>query len=182
MTTKPQEQFSDLQQKTLDAAMRIAQLSISNSQRIIELQVETAKSLFQDSIQNVKSLTEIKDPKEMLEMRTDYARSATEKLLATARRITEIATETQTEFGKIVGSNLVGGGQEIAEAVQKMFSFNPAAGQGMQTAMGTLQQAMDMARSAYDQITRASTDAFGGLGKSAAAGGGTKHGAKGKGE
>lgn len=180
MPTKQQDQFSELQQKNLDAAMRLAQLSIQNSQRIMELQVETAKALFQDSMQNAKALTEMKDPKEMLELRTDYARSATEKLLAAARRITEIATETQTEFGRIVGGHIMGGGQEIAEAVQKMFSFNPSAGQAVQTAMGTLQQAMDMARSAFDQITRVSTDTFDTVAKSTT--GGAKRAAKGKGE
>ena len=167
MVTKQQEQFSELQQKNLDAAMRLAQLSIENSQRIMELQVETAKSLFQDSVENAKALTQVKDPNEVLELRTDYARSATEKMLAAARRIAEIAGETQAEFGRIVGSHIVGGGKEMAEAVQKLFSFNPTAGQAVQAAMGTLQQAMDMARGAYDQITRVSTDAFESLGKAA---------------
>lgn len=180
MTTKPQEQFSELQQRNLDAAMRLAQLSIENSQRIMELQVETAKALFQEGVQSAKALTEVKDPKAALELRTEYARTTTETMLAAARRIAEIATETQSEFGKLMSGQMMGGGKEMAEAMQKMFSFNPSAGQAAQTAMGSLQQAMDMARSAFEQITRVSTDTFESLGSAAT--GGAKRGGKGKGD
>ncbi len=102
------------------------------------------------------------------------------RCLAAARRIAEIATETQSEFGKLMSGQMMGGGKEMAEAMQKMFSFNPSAGQAAQTAMGSLQQAMDMARSAFEQITRVSTDTFESLGSAAT--GGAKRGGKGKGD
>jgi phasin family protein len=180
MVTKQQEQFSELHQKNLDAAMRLAQLSIENSQRIMELQVETAKALFEEGVQNAKALAQVKDPKAAMDLRTEYARSTTETMLAAARRIAEIATETQSEFGRLFGGHVMGGSKEFTDAVQKMFSFNPSAGQAVQAAMGSLQQAMDMARGAFDQITRASTDAFETLGKAAT--GTAKRPAKGKGE
>ena len=41
------EQFSELQRKNMEAAMRLAQLSIENSQRIMALQTELAKEMFQ---------------------------------------------------------------------------------------------------------------------------------------
>jgi phasin family protein len=118
-------------------------------------------------MKNAKAIATAHDPKSALELRTDYARSTTEKMIAAARSITEIATQTQAEFGKVVGAQLKVGSQEMAEAVQKMFSFNPSAGQAVQTAMGSLQQAMDMARGAFDQITRVSTDAFENISKAA---------------
>mgnify|MGYP001019803867 CR=1 FL=1 len=39
MATKQEQQFNEIQKKNLEAAMRLAQLSIENSQRIMELQV-----------------------------------------------------------------------------------------------------------------------------------------------
>lgn len=166
MTTQT-EHLTEVQQKNLEAAMRLAQLSIESSQRIMGLQVETAKAMFEDGMKNAKAIATAQDPKSALELRTDYARSTTEKMIAAARSITEIATQTQAEFGKVVGAQLKVGSQEMAEAVQKMFSFNPSAGQAVQTAMGSLQQAMDMARGAFDQITRVSTDAFENISKAA---------------
>lgn len=166
MTTQA-EHLTEVQQKNLEAAMRLAQLSIESSQRIMGLQVETAKAMFEDGMKNAKAIATAHDPKSALELRTDYARSTTEKMIAAARSITEIATQTQAEFGKVVGGQLKAGSQEMAEAVKKMFSFNPAAGQSVQTAMNSLQQAMDMARGAFDQITQVSTDAFENISKAA---------------
>jgi phasin family protein len=171
MVTKQQETFSEIQQKNLEAAMRLAQLSIESSQRIMGLQVETAKALFEDGVESAKALATVHDPKASLELRTEYARATTEKMLSAARSIAEIATQTQTEFGKVVGSQLMAGSQEMAEAVQKMFSFNPAAGQAVQTAMSSLQQAVDMARGAFDQIAKASTEAIDSFGHAATASG-----------
>jgi hypothetical protein len=62
----------------------------------------------------------------------------------------------------------------MADTVQKIFSFNPTAGQAVQTAMSSLQQAMDMARGAFDQISRVSAETFDNLSQTTAAGKHTK--------
>ena len=49
-----QQQLNEIQKKNLEAAMRLAQLSIENSQRIMELQVGTAKSLFEEGVAAVQ--------------------------------------------------------------------------------------------------------------------------------
>lgn len=173
------EQFADMQRRNLDAAMRLAQLSIENSQRIMELQVETAKSLFEQSVKNAKDLAAVQDPQQALALRGEYARQTTEQMLAAARRVAEITAETQAQFGQMVGQQLAGGGQELMEAWQKMFSFNPSAGAAAQTAMGSLQQAIDMARGAFEQMTQASTQAFSKAAGAAAKPAAPKRGGKG---
>lgn len=156
MTTKP-EQFNELQKKSLDAAMRLTQLSMENSQRIVELQVETAKALFEQGIANAQALTEVKDPQQALNLRTQFTQATTEKMLTTARRIAEITAETQAEFGRLVGQQLSTGSQDLVEAMQKMMTGMPL---GSHQSGNALQQAMDTTRQAFEQITRASTDAF----------------------
>lgn len=151
------DQFNELQKKNLDAAMRLTQLSMENSQRIVELQVETAKSLFEEGIQNAKALTEAKDPQQALNLRTQYTQVTTEKMLTAARRIAEITAETQAEFGRLVGQQLSTGSQDLAEAMQKMLAGMPV---GAHQGGNALQQAMDTTRAAFEQITKASTDAF----------------------
>lgn len=161
------EQFSELQRKNLDAAMHLAQMSIENSQRIMELQVQTAKSLFEESVQSAKALAGAQDPKQALELRTQYAQSTAEKMLTAARQIAQIATETQSEFGRMMGQHLAGGSKEVMDAMQKFMSFNPAGQKTAEVAMGSLQQAIDAAHSAFEQITRVSTDAFTSFGSAA---------------
>ncbi|THF63392.1 phasin family protein [Pseudothauera rhizosphaerae] len=156
MATK-QDQINELQKKNLEAATRLAQLSIENSQRILELQVATAKILFEDGVKNAKALSAAKDPKEVIELRTQYAQATTEKLLSSAREIAEIAARTQNEVGKLVGEQLSTGSSDVFEAFQKLFKGLPISDQNT---LGAIQTAIDTSRTAFEQITRASTEAF----------------------
>ncbi|THF67457.1 phasin family protein [Pseudothauera nasutitermitis] len=152
-----QDQTSELQKKNLEAAVRLAQLSIENSQRILELQVATAKTLFEDGVENAKALSTLKDPKAAIDLRTQFAQATTEKLLSTAREIAEITTRTQTEVGKLVGEQLSTGSNDVFDALQKLFKGLPITDQN---AISAIQTAMDTTRSAFEQVTRASTEAF----------------------
>jgi phasin family protein len=152
-----QEQMSELQKRNLDAAMRLAQLSIENSQRILQLQVDTARALFEDSVNNARSLTAAGDAQEQMTLRADLARTTTDRMLACARQIAEITTATQAEFGKLVSQQLTSGNQDVLESLQKMFSGMPIAQAG---SMENIQAAVNSAQSAFEQVTKAAQDAF----------------------
>jgi len=137
--------------------MRLAQMSIENSQRIMEIQVNTAKRLFEEGVHNAKALSAAKDPQGAMEMRASYAQRTTEEMLACARQIAEITASTQAEFGRLVGEQLSSGSTDMFEAMQKMFTGMPIADQN---ALGAMQTAMDTTRAAFEQMTRASTQAF----------------------
>jgi len=158
MATKhSQDQLNEIQRKNLEAAMRLAQLSIENSQRLMELQVETAKSLFEEGVSNAKALSSVKDPQELIELRTRFAQSSAERMLACAREMAEMTSRAQAEVGKLVGQQLATGGQDVFEAMQKMFQGMPVTDQNAMTA---IQTAMDTTRAAFEQMTKASTEAF----------------------
>lgn len=157
MANKQEQQLNELNRKNLEAAMRLAQMSIENSQRIMELQVATAKSLFEEGVNNAKALSAAKDPQAMMELRTQFAQHATEKMLACAREMAELASRTQSEIGKMVGQQLTSGSHEVFEAMQKLFQGMPITDQNAMTA---LQTAMDTTRTAFEQMTKASSEAF----------------------
>lgn len=156
MATK-QDQMNELQKKNLEAAMRLAQMSIENSQRIMELQVSTAKTLFEDGVKSAKAMSAAKDPKELMELRTQFAQATTEKMLSCAREIAEITARTQSEVGKLVGEQLTTGSQDMFDAMQKLFKGMPITDQNAMTA---IQTAMDTTRNAFEQMARASAEAF----------------------
>ena len=156
--TKTSEPFGELHQKSIDAAMKLTQLSLENSKRLMDLQVETARTLFEDGVKNAKALAEAKDPQAAMQLRAQFAQETTQRLLETARRMGEISAETQAEFNRMVGQQMATSGQEMMESFQKLFSGFPG---GSQSAMASVQQAFETARSAMDQIAKASTAAFG---------------------
>lgn len=157
MAGKEEQQLNEMHRKNLEAAMRLAQMSIENSQRIMEMQVSTAKSLFEEGVNNAKALGSARDPQAMVELRTQFAQNATEKMLACAREMAELTSQTQTEIGKLVGQQLTSGSQDVFEAMQKLFQGMPITDHN---AMAAMQTAMDTTRTAFDQMTKASAEAF----------------------
>lgn len=159
MATKP-ENFSELNRKNMEAAMRLAQLSIENSQRVVALQNELARELFQDGVENARAQSEAKDPQEVLRLRGQYAQDTAQKMMATAQKVAAIGNEARMEFSRMLTEQLAAGSQEMADAFQSFFKVMPGQTPNM---LEVMQQAMTTANSAFEQITKASTAAFSGM-------------------
>jgi phasin family protein len=156
MTVKP-EQFNEVQKKSLEAAVQLAQLSIENTQRVIEVQVAVAKSLFEDSVNNAKALSGIQNPQEAVQLRTRFAQNSAEKVFAGAREIAEIAAKAQSQISKLVGEQLTNSSTEVLGAIQQMFQGLPIADEGT---LSAIQNTLNTTRTAVEQLTRASSEAF----------------------
>jgi len=156
MSTKV-EQFSELHRKNMEAAMRLAQLSIENSQKIMALQSELARELFQSSVENAKAQGTAKVPQEVLGLRTQYAQETAQRMMETAQRIAEVGNEARTEFSRMLTEQLASGSHDLMEAFQSFFKALP--GQNANV-MENMQQAMATANSAFDQIAKASAASF----------------------
>ena len=161
MATKP-EQFSELHRKNMEAAMRLAQMSIENSQRIVTLQVEVAKTLFQDSVDNAKALSTVKDPQQAVTLRTQYTQETTQKMIDAAREIAEIGNASRGEFSRLMTEQLASGSKDMMEAFQAFFGTL----HGQNTSLvDTMQKAMAQANKAFEQIAEASASALSGATK-----------------
>ena len=158
MVSKP-EQYSELQRKNMEAAMKLAQMSIENSQRIVALQVEAAKDLFQNSIENAKALAAVKDPQQAVALRSQYTQETTQKMMETARKMAEVGNASRAEFSRLLTEQLTGGSKDMVDAFQSFFGSLP--GQNAQL-METMKKAMDTANGAFEQMAQASAAAFGG--------------------
>lgn len=151
------EQFNEMHRKNMEAAMRLAQLSIENSQRIMALQSELARELFQESVNNAKAQTGAKDPQELMNLRARYAQDTTQRMMESAQKIAEIGNDARVEFSRLLTEQLASGSHELMDAFQSFFKALPGQNPNMLQAM---QQAMATANSAFEQITQASSAAF----------------------
>ena len=95
------EQFSELQRKNMEAAMRLAQLSIENSQRIMALQTELAKEMFQSGVENAKAQTAARDPQSLMQLRSQYAQETTQRMVSAAQQIAEISNGARADFARL---------------------------------------------------------------------------------
>jgi len=161
MAGKP-EQFTELHRKNMEAAMRLAQLSIENSQRIMALQSELAKDMFQSGVENAKALTGARDPQAALQLRTQYAQETTQRMVAAAQQIAEISNSARAEFARLVTEQLASGSQDMTESLQAFMKSMPGQTPNM---MESFQQAIATANQAFEQITKASTAAMSSVGE-----------------
>jgi phasin family protein len=160
MATK--HEFGEIQRKNMEAAMRLAQLSIENSQRIMALQSQLARELFQDSVEQTKAQTASKDPQDIMKLRARYAQETTQKMIAAAQQVAEIGNSARMEFSRLLTEQLAAGSHDMVDAFQSFFKALP--GQN-NTVLETMQQAMANANSAFDQMTKASRAAFENVGE-----------------
>ncbi|MCM2309304.1 MAG: phasin family protein [Sulfuritalea sp.] len=164
------EQFSELHRKNMEAAMRLAQLSIENSQRIMALQSELAREMFQSGVEAAKAQSGASDPQTIMQLRTQYAQETTQRMVAAAQQIAEISNAARAEFSRLVAEQLASGSQDMTESLQTFMKSLPGQTPNM---MESFQQAIATANQAFEQIAKASTAAMGSVGetvKKAAAG------------
>jgi phasin family protein len=159
MAVKP-EQFSELNRKNMEAAMRLAQLSIENSQRVMTLQSDLARELFNDGVSNAKAQTGAQDPQEVLRLRTEYAQETARKMMTTAQQVAAIGNDARIEFSRMITEQLASGSKDMADAMQGFFKIMP--GQNANV-LEVMQQAMATANSAFEQIAQVTAANFSGM-------------------
>jgi phasin family protein len=155
MTTK--HEFNEIQRKNMEAAMRLAQISIENSQRIMELQSRLARELFENSVEQAKLQSASQDAQDIVKLRAQYAQDTTQKMIEAARQVAEIGNSARVEFSRLLTEQLAAGSQDVVDAFQSFFKSLPGQNTGMLDAM---QQAMNNATTAFDQMRKAATAAF----------------------
>jgi phasin family protein len=154
------ENLTELSRKNMEAAMRLAQLSIENSQRVMSLQSELARELFNKGVENAKAQSSAKDPQEVLRLRAEYAQETARKMMEVAQQVAMIGNDARTEFSRMITEQLASGRQEMADAFQGFFKNLP--GQNANV-LEVMQQAMSTANSAFEQIAQATSSTFSGM-------------------
>ena len=154
------ETLNELNRKNMEAAMRLAQLSIENSQRVMSLQSDLARELFNDGVSNAKAQASAKDPQEVLRLRAQYAQDTAQKMMATAQKVAVMGNDARVEFARMVTEQLASGSQEMADAFQGFFKTMPGQSANM---LEMMQQAMATANGAFEQIAQATGAAFNGM-------------------
>lgn len=155
MTTK--NEIGEIQRKNMEAAMRLAQLSIDNSQRIMELQTQLARELFQNSVEQTKLQATSADPQDIVRLRAQYAQNTTQKMIAAAQQVADIGNSARVEFSRLLTEQLAAGSQDMVDAFQSFFKSLPGQNSSV---LETMQQAMTNANTAFEQMRKAATTAF----------------------
>ncbi len=154
---KQNEQFTEMNRKSMDAALKLAQMSFDNAQRMMALQSDLAKEIFQSGMANAKAQASASDPQALMQLRTQYAQTVAQRMMATAQQMNAVSESAKNEFTRLVQEQMASGSPDMTAAMQSFLKGMPNSGQG-QNMMEAFQQAMSQGKAAMEQFTQASAD------------------------
>lgn len=162
--TKSADPMSELYRLNLDAALKLAQLSIEQAQRVMALQNQLARKLVEESAAHARALADTQDAQTLGRLRAEFAQETARQFLAAAQQMAEVGQETRAAFARLLTEQLAAGSQEMADAMQAYLRNLPGPTpqwlDAMQHGMSALRQAFESsAASAAGETSKSSPGA-----------------------
>jgi len=149
MNTPP---ISELGRSTVDAATRFTRISLDSAERAFTIQLEYAKAAITQSTNTARAVAQVKDVQQLLALRTRLAENAMENLLGYSRSLYEVASEAQSELGKLAEENMSTFQQSVGESVDQATKAAPA---GSDVAVAAMKSSMAATTAAFDTFNKA---------------------------
>ena len=146
------ESFAAFNKAILETSVRFAKASFDNSERLVTLNVEAAKHSFEENTKSAKALSDIKDPQDLLALRTKLSESAVEKASGYTRHLIDLANEAQAEFTKLAEDNWAMINKNLSASIDQFSKTAPA---GSDVAISALKSGIAASSAAVENISKA---------------------------
>lgn len=146
------EQFAAANKANIETLLTLANTAFASAERLAALNLNTARTLLEDGVANAKAMLAVKDVQELINLQTSLAQPLVEKVVAYARNVYEIASQSQEEISKLLESQIAEINKGIASALDKAAKSAPA---GSDVAVAAVKSAIAAANSAYDSMSKA---------------------------
>ncbi|WP_018912300.1 TIGR01841 family phasin [Thiomonas sp. FB-6] len=150
------EQMIAAQKSQLEALFALSGKAVDGFERMVELNLQTLKTALHEGSEATLAALSVKDLQEFSSLQPNLAQPLTEKALAYAQHVYEIASGTQAEFAKAVEANASEMNKKVQALVETATKNAPA---GTETAVAMFKTAMSAANNAYDSLHKASKQA-----------------------
>ena len=120
--------FADLGSAAIDAAARLTRISMDSAERTMAIQLDYAKGAVKQATITVRALSQVKDVNELVTMRTRIAENAMENAIGYSRSLYEVASDAQSELGRLAEERMSAFQQTVAEGVDQAAKSAPAGG------------------------------------------------------
>ena len=140
----------------MDAALKLASLSVETAEWVMRLQMDAAKAFVTEQSANAQALAGAGDPESMLAVRGKLAEQAVERTLGYSRSVYEIAAQTQHEIAGVMEARFNAMRQEMQGAMEEMFKHAPG---GAEPAMNAIKAAFASSQNAFDTMSKAAKQA-----------------------
>jgi phasin family protein len=146
------EQFVQLNKSALESLQAAALVSMGGFEKLAELNIQAARASIDESTLTLKTLLETKDAKAVADLASVGVQPAAEKIVAYAKHVYEITSETNTEIAKLFEKQFAEGNRQLYAAIDSLAKNAPVGSEGVVT---FVKQAVSTANSAFDQVSKA---------------------------
>ncbi len=155
------DQLSNATKASIDsqlAAMsELANKALHSVAELVELNIATAKESLAHSSAAAQQMLTAKDAQEVFTLTSSQAQPQAEKALAYGRHLASIATKAQAEFTKATEARVAETTKQVTKLIDDLSKAAPA---GSENAFALLKATAHTATTTYEQIVKASKQAF----------------------
>jgi phasin family protein len=141
---------------SIEAALRMAQVSMESAERMIRLQLETARTFVAEQAETASALATAKDPEALTAVRARFAEKAVESALGYSRNVYAIAAQTQQQLSQMAAQRFAAYQQQMGAAMEKIISVAPG---GSEVAVEAVKSTIAATQAAMESITKAAQHA-----------------------
>ncbi len=146
------EQFNAINKAIVEASVRFAKASFDTSERLVALNVEAAKHSLEENTKSAKAIADVKDPQDLLALRTKLTEAAADKAAGYSRHLFDIASEAQSEFTKLAEENWSLLNKNFTSSIDQLGKSAPP---GSDAAISALKSGFAAGTTAMDNMNKA---------------------------
>ena len=126
MFNKPNEQFTDATNNTVNAACTFLETSLESIEKLTKLQLETSRKILDETSKSIKDMTCINNPKDLFDKVNQLATNTIESNICSCRDAYEVLSTTQSQIGKMFETYFQTAQQNVSNVVENLSQFNPS--------------------------------------------------------
>ena len=144
--------FADFGNAAVEAARQLTRISMDSAERTMAIQLDYAKGAVKQATLTAHALGQVKDVTELVAIRARMAENAIENAMGYSRSLYEVASEAQSELGKLAEERMSAFQQTVSENVEQAAKSSPAGGDLVATAF---KSSMAATTAAFDSFNKA---------------------------
>lgn len=145
------QNFAEQGKKQFDQAVRLSNIMMASAERFANLQMDLSKKLLADQAQAAKALTEIKDPKSLVEFQASQTQPSIDQAFSLARSVYDAAAQTQSDVQSFVEEQMLAFNKQLYANLDTLAKNAPA---GSDVAVNAVKNVLTSATAAYDSVSK----------------------------
>ena len=141
------DQFSAIQQNSLEALTDLSQKAFSGFEKLVELNMAAAKAVMGDSLATLETLGSAKDASALMSLQAGLVQPMGEKAASYSRHLYEIVSGTGAEFTKALESTTAESKKAVTTFVETSLKKAPA---GSEAAVAAFKSAFEAGNNAVE--------------------------------